>query len=402
MPAGGPVMPAAGTPRTVAGSPGGPEAGAPRREPDWNGRDPGGIDPRMRDPRWNGRDSGAPTRRIPTPPDPNPANRPGRTPPGGARPTISQPGRPPLGSVPPGSVRPGSVPPGSVPPGSVPPGAGPPGAGPLGSVPPGAGPLGTQEARRAQASSGRENPRPRRLRRFGSLQGGLGVCLIVGSTAIGVIATMATGRAPGFVLGLFVVTGTVVAAMAVRPRDGRLIFPVPVLAYLVGALVAGIIYNRSEDASKTADAIGAAQWIANGFFSMALATAAAIVLIVVRWFLWRRGRKADSAGGSGRRPRPDPAAAAGSRYAPGYPDSRYQADYPEARYQADYPEARYQADYPEARYPADYRAQGRRPDGAGAGNSGDERSPGSARDYRRSRPPAPRPGPGSYNFSSGA
>jgi hypothetical protein len=228
------------------------------------------------------------------------------------------------------------------------------------------------------------------------------VCLIVGSTAIGVIATMATGRAPGFVLGLFVVTGTVVAAMAVRPRDGRLIFPVPVLAYLVGALVAGIIYNRSEDASKTADAIGAAQWIANGFFSMALATAAAIVLIVVRWFLWRRGRKADSAGGSGRRPRPDPAAAAGSRYAPGYPDSRYQADYPEARYQADYPEARYPADYPEARYPADYRAQGRRPDGAGAGNSGDERSPGSARDYRRSRPPAPRPGPGSYNFSSGA
>ncbi len=210
------------------------------------------------------------------------------------------------------------------------------------------------------------------------------MCLIVGSTAIGVIATMATGRAPGFMLGLFVVTGTVVAAMAVRPRDGRLIFPVPVLAYLVGALVAGIIYNRSEDASKTADAIGAAQWIANGFFSMALATAAAIVLIVVRWFFWRHRRKADSAGGPGRQPRPDPAAAAGSRYAAGYPDSRYPAGYPDSQ------------------YPVDYRAQGRRPDGAGAGNSGDEHPPGSARDYRRPRPPAPRPGSGPYNFSSGA
>jgi hypothetical protein len=206
-----------------------------------------------------------------------------------------------------------------------------------------------------------------------------------------VIATMATGRAPGSVLGAFVVIGTIVAALAVRPRAGRLIFPVPVLAYLVGALVAGIIYNRSDDASTTADAIGAAQWVANGFFAMAVATAAAIVLITVRWLFWRRGRKAGPAGGPDRPPRPDPATAASSRYAADYPDSRYQADYPDARNQADYPDTRYQADY---------RGQGRRPDGAGAGNSRGERSPGPARDYRRPRPPAPRPGP--YNFSSGA
>ena len=240
-------------------------------------------------------------------------------------------------------------------------------------------------------SNGRGNPRPRGLRRFGSLQGGLGVCVIVGSTAIGVIATMATGRAPGSVLGAFVVIGTIVAALAVRPRAGRLIFPVPVLAYLVGALVAGIIYNRSDDASTTADAIGAAQWVANGFFAMAVATAAAIVLITVRWLFWRRGRKAGPAGGPDRPPRPDPATAASSRYAADYPDSRYPADYPDARNQADYPDTRYQADY---------RGQGRRPDGAGTGNSGGARSPGPARDYRRPRPPAPRPGP--YNFSSGA
>ena len=242
-----------------------------------------------------------------------------------------------------------------------------------------------------QASSGRGNPRPRGLRRFGSLQGGLGVCVIVGSTAIGVIATMATRRAPGSILGACVVIGTIVAALAVRPRAGRLIFPVPVLAYLVGALVAGIIYNRSDDASTTADAIGAAQWVANGFFAMAVATAAAIVLITVRWLFWRRGRMAGPAGGPDRPPRPDPATAASSRYAADYPDSRYQANYPDARNQADYPDTRYQADY---------RGHGRRPDGAGAGNSGGERSLGPARDYRRPRPPAPRPGP--YNFSSGA
>jgi hypothetical protein len=208
------------------------------------------------------------------------------------------------------------------------------------------------------------------------------VCLIVGSTAIGVIATMVTGRAPGLMLGVFVVIGTVVAALAVRPPAGRLIFPVPVLAYVVGALIAGIIYNRSADVSKTAVAIGAAQWIANGFFPMAVATAAAIVLIVVRWYFWRRGRKAGPAGGPGRRPQPDPAIAVGSRYA------------------ADYPDSRSPADYADPRYPATYRDQGRRPDGAGARTWDDRRASGSARDYRRPRPPAPRPGP--YNFSSGA
>jgi hypothetical protein len=214
---------------------------------------------------------------------------------------------------------------------------------------------------------------------LGSLQGGLGVCLIVTSTAIGAIATMATGRAPGLILGIFVVIGTVVAALAVRPRAGRLIFPVPVLAYLVAALFSGVVYNRSDDSSKTAVAIGAAQWIANGFFAMAFATAAAIVLIAIRWYFWRRGRKGSGsgpAGRPGRRPQPDPATAVDPRYAAGYPGSGYSG-----------------SGYSGSGYSANYRDQGRT--SAGAGNWNDERPP--APDYRR-----PRPGSGPYNFSSGA
>jgi len=266
--------------------------------------------------------------------------------------------------------------------GTGPRGTGPMGAGPAGTGPAGTGPRGVQEDRPTQALPGRGNPRPGRLGQFGSLQGGLGVCLIVACTAIGAVATMATGRPPGPVLGVFVVIGTVVAALAVRPRAGRLIFPVPVLAYLVGALVSGIIYNRSDDSSKTAVAIGAAQWIANGFVAMAFATVAAIVLIAVRWLFWRRRRKGVGSGparpGPGRRPQPDPATAVDARYAAEYPGSGY----------------------PGSGYPEGYRDQGRRRDGAGTGNSGGARSPGPARDYRRPRPPAPRPGP--YNFSSGA
>ena len=103
---------------------------------------------------------------------------------------------------------------------------------------------------------------------------------------------MVARSAPGFLLGFFVVAGTVAASLAVRPRAGRMIFPVPVLSYLVAALISGVVFDRSAGASKTVLAIGAAQWIASGFSAMVLATVLAVVITTVRWFLWRRGRPA--------------------------------------------------------------------------------------------------------------
>ena len=138
---------------------------------------------------------------------------------------------------------------------------------------------------------GRRNPRRSPgPGRWGALQGGLGVCIIVASAAAGTIATMVTRSSPGFLLGLFVEAGTVVAALAVRPRAGRMIFPVPVLSYLVGALISGVVFDRSTGTSKTALALGAAQWVADGFFAMALATVLAVTITGVRWYLWRRRR----------------------------------------------------------------------------------------------------------------
>jgi hypothetical protein len=131
---------------------------------------------------------------------------------------------------------------------------------------------------------------------------------VVASAAVGAIVTMVTRSVPGFLLGFFVVAGTVTASLAVRPRAGRMIFPVPVLSYLVAALLSGIVFDRSADSSKTALAIGAAQWIADGFFAMALATALAVVITVTRWFLWRRGRPTTGDPGwpvPPGRPRPD-------------------------------------------------------------------------------------------------
>jgi hypothetical protein len=123
----------------------------------------------------------------------------------------------------------------------------------------------------------------------GSLSGGLGVSVIVGSAVIGAVATIVTRSEPGSVLGLSVLAGTVAAALTVQPRTGRLIFPVPALSYLLAALAAGVVYGRSTN--KTELAVGAAQWIANGFFVMVLATLLAIALTTVRWVMWRRDQR---------------------------------------------------------------------------------------------------------------
>ena len=100
---------------------------------------------------------------------------------------------------------------------------------------------------------------------------------------------------PGVLLGLFVVAGTVTAALAVRPTTGRMLLPVPVLSYLVAALITGIIHDPAVVSSKTQLAVDAAQWIADGFFAMALATVLAAVITAARWYLWRRRRPAPRA-----------------------------------------------------------------------------------------------------------
>ena len=127
----------------------------------------------------------------------------------------------------------------------------------------------------------------------GSLRGGLGVCVIVGSAVIGAAATIVTKSQPGSVLGLAVLAGTVAAALTVQPRTGRMIFPVPALSYLIAALTAGVVYDRAAD--KTEIAVGAAQWIASGFFVMVLSTLLAVALTTVRWYMWRRDQRGPAA-----------------------------------------------------------------------------------------------------------
>ena len=237
-------------------------------------------------------------------------------------------------------------------------------------------------------------PRPRgqgRVRRWGALQGGLGVCIIVASAAVGAIVTTAARSAPGMELGLFVVAGTVAAALAVRPRAGRMIFPVPILSYLVAALISGIVFDRTADSSTTALAVAAVQWVASGFFAMALATVLAVVIIAARWFLWRRGRPAPR--GASRPAPPTSTARTGPNRAVTSQAGTTRAARP--------PRAGWQA-AAEPGYPAGFAGPGSpRPGGEadGPGGPGGWADPGSRATGPR---PSPRRGGEPYNFSSGA
>jgi hypothetical protein len=216
------------------------------------------------------------------------------------------------------------------------------------------------------------------LRLGGSLSGGLGVAIVAASTALGASATMLTGKEPGSILGVFVIIGTLAATVAVRPQSGRVILPVPALSYLVAAMVTGVIYDHSADVSKTALAINAAQWIANGFFAMLLATVLAVAVVTVRWILWRRSPVAPAAWPPANQDRTQP-------FVDDYRTQPVMDDY---RTQPVYDDYWSQGGYPSPHGPGGPGSAGQRP-----GQPWPPRP-----DPRQGRPP----GPGPYNFSSGA
>jgi hypothetical protein len=291
----------------------------PRRsggDPVWRDAGGSGLDPQWRAPGAGDPRTGGGTRRIPT--------QPGATQPVPAQTSASRP-RP----VQPGADQPASGRP--------------------------------DELRGGQAGQSRNPREPRGLGRWGSLPGWLGVCVVIASAAIGAVATVLARTAPGHLLGVCIVVGTVVAALAVRPTAGRLLFPVPALFYLIAALASGIAYDRAADSSKTALAINATQWIADGFFAMVIATALVVVLITVRWYIWRRRSRAAAA--------------------PGWP----QGDTEEIAGRAD------------RLGPRQWDDPGQRPQGP-PGYPG----PGPRPSWRPDPRTDPPPGPGPYNFSSGA
>jgi hypothetical protein len=190
---------------------------------------------------------------------------------------------------------------------------------------------GPRQDEAADAGGPREVPddgRPAQSWRWGELSGGLGLGIVVIVTAVGAVVSVVTKHEPGTLLGGFVVAGALAAALAVRQRSAYLMIPVPVLCYLIFALATGLALNQTAP-SSSALTVNAAQWIANGFLTMAAATVVAIVITASRW-LWARRTRGAQAGLAGRghpdsrdtRVTPEPRGARETRGARGAQESR--------------------------------------------------------------------------------
>jgi hypothetical protein len=118
---------------------------------------------------------------------------------------------------------------------------------------------------------------------WGTRPGRLGVVAVVAAALVGMVITVLAGSEPGLILGIFLIAGTIVAALAVRPAATYLIFPVPAPTYAVTATVAGLIHDHAADSSRTALVLNAGQWIAAGFIPMTVATALAVLIAGFRW-----------------------------------------------------------------------------------------------------------------------
>ena len=138
-------------------------------------------------------------------------------------------------------------------------------------------------AARGRARGHAGAPRPGRASSlWGSRPGRLGVLLVIACAALGMLVTVLARTDPGPALGLFVVAGTAAATLAVRSGSVHVIIPVPALAYVVAATVAGLVHDRASDGSLTGLALHAAQWIAGGFLAMSAATLLAVAATLVR------------------------------------------------------------------------------------------------------------------------
>ena len=113
---------------------------------------------------------------------------------------------------------------------------------------------------------------------------------MLAGAALGALITVFASTGPGPVLGVSLAAATLVAALAIQPRAVYRIIPVPALAYVVAATVAGLIGDRMASTSHTALAVSAAQWIASGFLPMTAATLLAIAVTAIRWFIQSRSR----------------------------------------------------------------------------------------------------------------
>ena len=128
--------------------------------------------------------------------------------------------------------------------------------------------------------------------------------VLFSATVVGVAATVAAHMEPGNLLGFFVIVGSLAAVLAVRRGAVYLFFPMPALAFFVGAVAAGIIHDRQLASSTAGLGASFTQWVAGIFWPAVVATVLVLLVGGARWLLKRPLVTSQSPQPAGRPPAP--------------------------------------------------------------------------------------------------
>ena len=109
--------------------------------------------------------------------------------------------------------------------------------------------------------------------------------VLAGATLIGVVVTLMARTEPGDWLGFFVIVGSLIAVLGVRRGVVYLFFPVPALAFFVGAVLAGVIHDRRMVSSTEGLVAAFPQWVAGIFWPGVVATILVLLAGAGRWLL---------------------------------------------------------------------------------------------------------------------
>lgn len=125
------------------------------------------------------------------------------------------------------------------------------------------------------------------LRWLGTMPALTAAVVLLSATVVGVAATVVARMEPGDLLGAFVIAGSLGAVLGVRRGAVHLLFPMPALAFFVGAVAAGIVHDRQLASSTAGLGASFTQWVAGIFWPAVVATVLVLLVGGGRWLLKR-------------------------------------------------------------------------------------------------------------------
>jgi hypothetical protein len=114
------------------------------------------------------------------------------------------------------------------------------------------------------------------------------ILVLAAFALVGVIFTLLAGQEPGTLLGVFVIMGSIAAALGIRRGKVYLLFPAPALAFFVAAIVTGKVHDAKLGSSTAGLGAGFTQWVAGIFFPAVIATILVLLIGGGRWVLGRQ------------------------------------------------------------------------------------------------------------------